>query len=223
MKPQDAKFPNTSFFTNAGRLAALAAGMLLATCMASAAVITTMTVSGGTGFSAETAPDRLIGPGITASGDVTTWTHTNTSWPSDVHWLTVFGSDSWVEFDLGGTYTVGTAHIWNFNTSEADRAARSASTVRLIFSENSTFGDADDSFQDLSLSPGTGLTTYTGEHIALTQVSDVTNIRLEILTNGGNTFAAMSEVRFSAIPEPSSFALVAGMFGLTCVRRRRRG
>lgn len=196
----------------------------LSSSVASAAVITTMTVTGGTNFNAGTVPGNLIGPGITASGDVTTWTHSNQTWPENVHWLSSFSNanpgQAWVEFDLGGTYTVGTAHIWNFNTTEANRAARSASTIRLIFSEDSTFGNADDSFQDLSLNPGTGLTTYTGAHIALTSVADVTNIRLEIRSNGGDNFAAMSEVRFSVVPEPST-ALLSGLGLLALLRRQR--
>jgi len=167
-------------------------------------VITTMTATGGTRFftDARDDPANLIGPGITEvnPSDVTTWTHENSTWSAtpNGHWFSSKGSSpiAFAEFDLGGTYTVSDAHIWNYNGAP-DINSWNATGVTLIFSEDATFGNGDDSSQNLTLSPASGLTTYTGEHFTLTSVADVTNIRLEITSAGGSSITGLSEVRFS--------------------------
>jgi len=207
-------------------LAAMA-GIALATSSASqAAVITTMSATGGTRFfsDARDDPANLIGPGITEvnPSDVTTWTHENSTWSAapNGHWFSSEGSTPFVEFDLGGTYTVSDAHIWNYNGAP-DINSWNAVGITLIFSEDATFGNPDDSSQNLTLSSASGLTTYTGEHFTLTSVADVTNIRLEITSTGGSSITGLSEVRFSAVPEPSTTALL-GLGGLALIFRRRK-
>ena len=171
---------------------------------AAADVITTMTATGGTRFftDARDDPANLIGPGITEvnPSDVTSWTHENSTWSAlpNAGWFSSKGSTpiAFVEFDLGGTYTVSDAHIWNYNGAP-DITQWNAVNVTLIFSEDATFGNGDDSSQNLTLSPASGLTTYTGEHFSLTSVADVTNIRLEITSAGPSSITGLSEVRFS--------------------------
>jgi hypothetical protein len=91
----------------------------------------------------------------------------------------------------------------------------------LTFSENAIFGDGDDTTEVINLATRTASSpAYTGEHFTLSSsIADVTNIRL--VATGGSTLG-LSELAFTAVPEPSAFALLAGMFGLTWVMVRRR-
>jgi hypothetical protein len=155
--------------------------------------------------------------------DPTTWEYGLASFSTLNGWLTNgqlengggASAINFVDIDLGGTYELTNAHIWNWN---ADNNQWYSANVTLIFSENAIFGDGDDTSQALVLpSNNPSAAGYTGEHFTLTPVADVTNVRL--IVDGGTR--GLSEVAFTAIPEPSSFALMMlGLGGLYLLRRR---
>ena len=73
----------------------------------------------------------------------------------------------------------------------------------LIFSQDATFGNGDDtsqSFTGMAQAPGTN--DYTGEHFAHTPVAGVTHIRLQVDTPIGGSFTGLSEVRFGGVSGP---------------------
>ena len=161
---------------------------------------------------------NLLGDGFTALDPIETSTHANGSWGGGEHW---FGSGSpTVDFDLGGTYTVGEAHVWNWNASNDTNWG--VKDFTLVFSTDGLFdgGEASQSFTNIG--QGTGLADYTGEHFTLTPVAGVTHIRLQVDTPTGGSFTGLSEVRFSeAVPEPTTTALL-GLGGLALILRRRK-
>ena len=184
---------------------------------AHAAVITTMSVTGGEEFNTDTQRMNLLGAGFTDTGNIYTSTHIEAGWGTGNHWLGgSTAQERVVEFSLGGTYTVNEVHIWNMNTGSTYQA----DSVDIIFSENATFGDADDTEVNFNLFVAAGYgNSYTGEHFTFTSIANATHVRLE--ATGSGSFVGLSEFRVSQIPEPSSTLLVglAVMFGL--LRRRR--
>lgn len=193
-------------------LAALAVGNA-----AQAQVITTMSVTNIQGFNADSLNTNLLGPGWTDTGNIYTSTHIFAGWGTGNHWLGgSTGAQPWaVDFSLGGTYTVDEAHIWNLNSADAFQAT----STTMIFSQDATFGNGDDISVVQALSLPTGGNAYTGEHFTLTPMANVTHVRVEVI--GAGSFVGLSEVRFSAVPEPSSFALMAlGGVALFILRRR---
>lgn len=204
---------------------ALAAFVSVTSSVSQAFIITTINVTDSARVFNDSRDDpaNLLGPEITEvdPGDVTTWTHESSNWNSGIDggWFSGETSNPFVDFDLGGTYTVSEAHIWNWN-GRTDTNDWNAIGVTLIFSEDAFFGNADDSSQTITLSQASGQSTYTGEHFTLTQVPNVTKIRLEVTSSGPSTITGLSEVRFSAIPEPSG-AIVFGLAGLALLGCRR--
>jgi len=178
-----------------------------------------MTVTNAEEFNGDTLATNLLGPGYTDTGNIYTSTHVQAGWGTGNHWLggsTSSGTvERFVEFSLGGTYTVDEVHIWNNNTN-GDWVADS---VDIIFSENATFGDADDTEVNFDLAAPTGGNGYTGEHFTFTPIANATHVRLEAIS--AQSFVGLSEFRVSLIPEPASLALL-GLGGLLIVGRSRR-
>lgn len=187
--------------------AALACLALAAT-SAIAEVITPVSATASSEFNATNgAASNLLGPGFTALDPIETSTHANGGWGTSAHWFST-GADKatpHVDFDLGGTFTVGAAHIWNYNGNPD--LSWGVKDFTLIFSQDAIFGNGDDtaqSFTGMALAPGT--TTYTGELFTLTPEVGVTNIRLQVDTPNGGSFTGLSEVRFSGSVVPDNDA-----------------
>ena len=228
--------------TNNFTLTAIAAVLSLcfgAGSIAQAAVITPTSATATSDFfgDARSSVNNIINSnGFTQNVPIETSTHNNTDWDivgSDEGWFYDEGADSTpdIDFDLGGTFDIGTAHIWNYN-GVSNTLNWGSGNIQLTFSRNgATFEEGDDTTQTLTLAQASGLATYTGEHFALTTEASVTHIRLTVLSAlpGGNFIGGLSEVRFSeagsVVPEPSTcvLLLVSG-FAAACVAtfRRRR-
>jgi uncharacterized repeat protein (TIGR02543 family) len=175
------------------------------------------TVFAGQGSSSNYYYGNLFGDGITKvdAGDPTTWTHVADSFSAVEGWLSNnqlvnsggASAINFVDLDLGGTYQITAAHIWNWNAT--NQGGWSTDNVTLIFSTNSTFGDGDDSSQALTLTdaPNVGTASasslYTGEHFTLTPVAGVTHIRV-VVDNGTR---ALSELAFSAAAPAQTYSV----------------
>jgi hypothetical protein len=203
-------------------LAAAMGTLALAATSANAAVIIPVSATASSEFNGNASASNLLGAGFTALDPIESSTHGNGSWGSSTHWFST-GADKatpTVDFDLGGTFTVGTAHIWNWNGGESGWGVKD---FTLIFSQDATFGNGDDTSQTFTGMPEASMAAdYTGEHFTLTPAAGVTNIRLQVDTPYGGSFTGLSEVRFSeAVPEPSTTALL-GLGGLALILRRRK-
>ena len=172
-------------------------------------VITPVSAVASSEFNATNgAASNLLGPGFTTLDPIETSTHVNSSWNQSNHWFSSAAGKATphVDFDLGGTFTVGVAHIWNYNGTGGGVPGDltwGVNDFTLIFSQDATFGNGDDtsqSFTGMSQAPGTN--DYTGEHFALTPVGGVTNIRLQVDTPIGGSFTGLSEVRFGGVVGP---------------------
>ena len=154
------------------------------------------------------AASNLLGSGFTVADPIETSTHGNGGWPTSTHWFSTAAdkANPHVDFDLGGTFTVEKAHIWNYNGLPAGDLTWGGDDFTLIFSQDGIFGNGDDSSQSFSLSQAPGLASYTGEHFMLTPVPGVTNIRLQVDVPIGGSFTGLSEVRFSGSVVPDNDA-----------------
>jgi len=116
------------------------------------------------------------------------------------------GADAFVDFDLGMVVPVGGFDYFD-RPADEDRVL----AYDMIFSINSTFGDADDVVR-----------SYTNSTIGSSDVFAGINaqfVRFDVTANAGaNT--GVSEMSFYQVPEPSSLAL--GGLGITLLVRRRR-
>ncbi|MDG0993966.1 MAG: PEP-CTERM sorting domain-containing protein [Akkermansiaceae bacterium] len=168
----------------------------------------------------------LSGGGI--SGNILTETHSvNTN--SDL-WLSANGNGSGVEFvfDLGGTYTVDSVHLWNYDASSGANN-RGLQTVDVTFSTDGGFNyntlvaaSGYDDFGNFAQAP-LGATQASAETKTFTAVAGVTHIKFTDSTNHGATYTGIGEIRFGGdpIPEPSTTALL-GLGGLALILRRRK-
>ena len=140
-------------------------------------------------------------------------------------------SDVFITFDLGGTYDLDGMHVWNLNGSGGGRTTKSG--VEDFILEVSTNGTTFTNEGTFSLNEAPDSSTYTGETINFNKTITGSHVRINVQTtfeNDGSITdstanrAGLSEVRFTAIPEPLSSAAVIGLVALTavCALRRRR-
>jgi hypothetical protein len=196
-------------------LAATALGGILATAPAMAAVISPVAVTASNTFPffGEYKPENLInGSGL--SGGLHDGTYTN-MWMTD---QTL--QSATLLFDLGAAYELGGINIWNYNADfgMGYSLARSAKDFTVEISLDGV------SFTELladTLDKGTGL-PLAAESFALD--GEARYVRLNLLNNYGDQWTAvgLSEVNFTAVPEPASLALLAGGLGLLAGARRKR-
>jgi hypothetical protein len=121
-----------------------------------------------------------------------------------------------ITFNLGAEYDLESVLFWNY--------AESGNTDRGIKSVTASFSSDGLSF--------TGATTLNfaeagGLPVAVETVSmvasDVQYVKFtDFDDHGGGNLAGFSEIRFTAIPEPSSAAALLGFGALACALRRRR-
>ena len=130
-------------------------------------------------------------------------------------------------FDLGGTYTVDSVHLWNISYISG-AVNRGLKTVDLTFSTDGGFNyntlvaaSEYDDFGNFAMSSTTG--PGVAETKTFTAVAGVTHIKFTDSTNHGPAYTGIGEIRFGGdpIPEPSTTALL-GLGGLALILRRRK-
>ena len=161
-------------------------------CAASASdsVITPVSASASTYYSINYAPQYMIdGSGLTGTGRAATHSNANTTnlfWHSNGTAV----SNQWVEFDLGTAYDVTNALIWQL--------AQSGLTARGVKAFTISVARGDHIFSTLST---TNLNIATGSANEPVQVvplaaKEIRYVRFTILSNYGNQYVGLSEVRF---------------------------
>ncbi|MCH8684195.1 discoidin domain-containing protein [Pedomonas mirosovicensis] len=130
-------------------------------------------------------------------------------------WLTWEGTSATLDFDLGADYQLTGINIWNYNSDiELERGAQD-----FVLSV-SLDGVGYSQILAGSLSMGTG-GLIPAESFALDGLARY--VRLDILNNHGGAWVGLSEVNFTAVPEPAALPLLGagvGLLGLSLRRRR---
>lgn len=177
----------------------------------------------------------IDGSGMSGAGPFATQTHSN-GFPdgggSEFFWHTS-GSESpadvFITYDLGQEYDLDSALIWNFNAvftggSETGRGYNQYDI--LVAGDGATptnLGDFTEIVTDGNLAQGGGTTTEPAQSVNLAGLANgVRYVRIGADSNFGTAgpYTGLSEVRFLAIPEPASIALL-GLGGLLMLRRRK--
>ncbi|MFW5682602.1 MAG: discoidin domain-containing protein, partial [Phycisphaeraceae bacterium] len=139
--------------------------------------------------------------------------HSNTTGDN---WRVVDDDSILMTFDLGDTFLLDGFHVWNFN--ESGQTGRGAKSVDVSFS---TDGTNFSSAANFTFVEATGATTYTGEDYSLNATTSARWVRFDIQNSHNDPDrVGLSEVRFLAIPEPASVALI-GLGGIMLLARRR--
>ena len=130
-------------------------------------------------------------------------------------------------FDLGATYSLNGLRLWNYaeywgGSTYNDRGVKD---FTLSFSTNggTTFSNA----QNFTAAIGGGVggsplpNGIAGQGFSFGGIS-ANAVKLEITSSQGSEFSSgIAAVRFTAVPEPSSVALLGGLGSLLLMRRRR--
>ena len=123
-------------------------------------------------------------------------------------------------FDLGQVYSTGLGDILFWNYSEQGAGDRGISDVTASFSSDgiSYFGDTTVNFTQASLIDN----PFAGETVGLNQYGDIRYVKFTDITGPADgSLIGFSEIRFTALPEPSSTALL-GLGRVALMLRRRR-
>ncbi len=175
----------------------------------------------GSGFSAAEQATLETGDPVPVSwpdSDVSPW---NKTWRTWVGGESPISTNEWIELDLGGDYSLTGMHFWNY--IESSFQDRGSETINVLLSD-----DGGASFAITAVS-GYNVDRYIDDtsNVPLGQTivfgatyHNIDTVRIEVAEAVG--YAGVGEVRFTAVPEPSSYALLAGCFGLTWVMLRRR-
>ena len=184
-------------------LSAVVALCLLKPCAAFAAdsVITPVSVSASSRYAAWGEPVSMInGSGLTGTGRMATHTNANLQylfWHSDGSTV----SNQWVEFDLGSTYNVSNALIWQLAQVGMTGRGVQAFTMR-VAGEDRVFSTV--STTNLNIATGSA-----NEPVQVRPLvaEDVRYVRFTIQSKftGGGEYVGLSEVRFEgavSVPVP---------------------
>ena len=164
-------------------------------------------------------------------------TSLNTGDPGPVVWPThsVNQSDLWVAdaFDsfppagnpltwtvtltLGSVYHLTGFHLWNENELEANRS--SSNYTVSVSTDGSSYTPITASPTPFLASPPSS--SYQGDEYSFTSPVSASFVRFAITSNYGAQYVGLSEIRFEAIPEPSTI-LLFGLGGLLVWRRARK-
>ena len=212
-------------------LTALTASAALAVGSADAEIIVTpisVTASSGGG---NQAPENVInGNGFNAASPIASSTHLD----SDDDGVSEGGGSGFfwhgagndlapeIDFNLGAATNLQSLVLWNFNVdfNSTDETNRGAQNFTVIGSTDATFGNGDDvNLGSFVAAEAGGTDAEVGQVFALSGTYQY--IRLDITSNHGGNRTGLSEVRFTAVPESSSLALL-GLGGFCLIKRRRR-
>tara|TARA_B110000879_G_scaffold172437_1_gene223950 strand:+ start:579 stop:3089 length:2511 start_codon:yes stop_codon:yes gene_type:complete len=151
----------------------------------------------------------LSGSGVSGvSGDILTETHDYGAGANSWHSNNDNGPTTVMTFDLGGTFTVDSIHIWNW-IGHNGVINRSVKTVDISFSTDGgiTYGNLIDNLGEFAKPASTNRTATPIATVPVSTitfpaaVSGVTHIKLTDFQNHGDPYTGMSEIRFG---EPKS-------------------
>ena len=207
-------------------LAALA-GLALTASTSSAAVtfanidtaVASSSVAAGRNLTQTINSTGLSGGGT--SGDILSEMHLNNDNNDDIYWLSAHTGGNVagevLTFTLQSASVVDAVHMWGYDRSGDTR--RSIQNFDLSFSTNGGGTYANTIALTLAVPSADPIPVQT---LNFAQQTGVTHIRITNMTNyGDSNYVGLSEIRFSAVPEPTTTALL-GLGGLALILRRRK-
>jgi len=155
------------------------------------------------------------------SGDILSETHLNNDSNGGTYWLSGnTGSNVAGEvltFTLQSASVVDAVHMWGYD--RIGSTSRSIQNFDLSFSTNGGGTYANTIALVLAVPSADPIPVQT---LNFAQQTGVTHIRITNMTNyGDSNYVGLNEIRFSAVPEPTTTALL-GLGGLALILRRRK-
>lgn len=193
----------------------LAVCALVGTSAHAALIIPTGVVASSFSGAGNEAINTINGSGLNAPFDETATHDTLNYWQGGVP-----GIGTTITFDLGGSYDLTGAYIWNYNNSDSSERGFTDFEIYVGGSGDSTASTLVTASAQISQnSIGAPNTAEFESFVA----SNVRYVRFLSLATGANDRVGLGEVRFDGtlVPEPSTFALLS-LGGLALVLRRRR-
>ncbi|MEJ6571203.1 MAG: PEP-CTERM sorting domain-containing protein [Akkermansiaceae bacterium] len=134
-------------------------------------------------------------------------------------------SEEWVEFDLGGSFNVTDAYIWQTTFSTTTRQTRTFDIEYSTDGTNYFVASADQQLGQVTptLTVGSTAETFNFSSVTASWMRIGIDGTYENPGGGRNWLGGLGEVRFegTAVPEPSTTALL-GLGGLALILRRRK-
>lgn len=194
-------------------------------------------------FSVSNVLNGVNGEDLANSGDVNdpaAWSYSggDNNWGRNENWNSPDGvDDQWIAFDLGSIQDGLKMNVANFDTSNAQNIDRGINQGDIYYRSDSFGGNSDlngSAFDPTgwTLWGSAGSQTFTqtpaGGGFHDFQLIDLgvsaRYIAIDINSSHGAASVGLNEVQFfsTAIPEPSSYAFLAGLLALTWISLRRR-
>ena len=141
-------------------------------------------------------------------------------------WLSQNGDvNASIVFDLGAITDINGFHVWNFNESDYWRLAgmRDVTVTFSTTSPTSGFGEPEifTGANEFALAPTPGTQAYLGEDKFFQTTHQARWVKFQANSNWGRNATGLSEIRFFAVPEPSTL-LLGVLIGLTILARSRQ-
>jgi hypothetical protein len=193
----------------------LAIGILsLATSAANAALVITPTGAiASSEYSAGYDAGNLIDDSALSGTAPHTILDTHTGNAPNTGWLSSGAAlPQTVTFDLGSSYLLTAMHIWQYGHPSANYSKN----ITVQFSTTGTGGVFGG---DVDIILAIGAATVSAQTFAIPSIT-ANAVKFTITSGTSGNYVGLSEVKFSAIPEPGS-ALLGGLGLLMLLRRRR--